>query len=207
MIKNQIIEMYSEEIKVKLYSALNSNQLIYGTKNRRGIPMESFITEDSKNYIELVINPVEKLLCYTDFRIFSITEAISELMPIEELQEYFNNMDKESFIKAIESMLHLINYQFSSEDIYNYLISLSLNLPEVTEAEADTMKHKYLVHDVPQMPCDLFPRIRLTNEELKRIENILLYQFNFDVKVYKDEQEQYARKFIESCRNLPIEII
>jgi hypothetical protein len=121
MFKNQIISLYPKSIQEKLYSALNSNIPVMATHNRRGIPGDSFINETNGNYIEIVINPNKKQLEYTDFTILSITEATAELMPLEELKEYFQIMEKDNFLEAVKSILYKIKYQYTEEDIYNYL--------------------------------------------------------------------------------------
>lgn len=118
---NTIINLYPLDIQEKLYLALESNIPILATTNRRGIPGESFIATPNGNYIELIINPAQNILCYTDFKILSLQDAILELMPLEEIQEYASTIPKEDFIEGIGDMLHKIKYQYTAEDIYKYL--------------------------------------------------------------------------------------
>ena len=128
MFKNQIISQFPENIQEKLYIALNSKIPVMATHNRRGIPGESFIFEISGNYIELIIDPSKKQLEYIDFSILSITASIAELMPTEELQEYFQIMEKENFLEATKSILYKINFQYTENDIYNYLQNMKVKI-------------------------------------------------------------------------------
>jgi hypothetical protein len=201
MIKNTIIEMFSMDAKKELYKALKDGKKVYGTKNRRGIPGNTYIVNNP--YFELVINPDEKIMCYIDFEIITIENAIIEMgLTINELQEYISTMSQSEFIEAVESMLHMINNQYSGNDIYNYIKCLELDIPEITEQEETELKRAYITHDIPLMAHEFFARKKLNNEELERIEQILLYRCNFDIKAYKEEQEQAARDFIEACRGI-----
>ncbi len=119
--KNELVEMFSQENKEMLYNAINSGKSVYATTNRRGIPGKSVTINQGQVYLEAVVEPDARQMEYVDFQIYSIEQAVNQLMPVKELLVHKQKMKPEQFQKAISSLTHKIKHQYSTETIYEYL--------------------------------------------------------------------------------------
>lgn len=119
--KNSVIELFAEDIKYTLYEALKKGEKVYWTRNRRGIPGDSYVYDNPERYIEIIIDPDKSQKEYVDYELYPIELAADKIMPLAELLMNFNRMPEPKFKGALSSMLHVIQYQYDTDTIYEFL--------------------------------------------------------------------------------------
>jgi len=135
MIKNKIIELYNNETKLILYSALETNKNIMYTRNERSTPVRTktgidnvYIIENNNKTYTIVVEPDKQQLDYFDYKILNIDESILKDFTIDELKDFLKENNKNKFINAIKSSNFTFLSQYDPETIYQYiLLSWSYN--------------------------------------------------------------------------------
>lgn len=123
--KNSLIEKFNDDVKEVLYNAIETGKVVRYTFNRRGIPAKSFVYDTQKEYIEVVIEPSQNILCYTDFDLKTIEKFIeSEQWINEDFTTFLNEVGEEKFLKEIKDSMHLFQYQYKPEELLAYTKSL-----------------------------------------------------------------------------------
>lgn len=135
MYRNELIELLSNvEDKEELYNAIYEDKVVRYTRNRRGIPAKTFIAENDKYYYEFIIEPSEKLMCYTDFDLGTIEHllaidygtfdsAIEDILySKKELTNDFENASED----VIKHFQRKLLYQYSSDSIIRYILDFKL---------------------------------------------------------------------------------
>ena len=119
---NKLIGRFSTDIQSELYRALESGRRVFGTRNMRGIPGDSFIVNNP--YLEVIVDPRGSQLEYVEFELLLLPEIFSFMgFTISELKAYRIKLG-DKFLRAMESVLHKINNQYTASDVDSYIQSL-----------------------------------------------------------------------------------
>lgn len=132
MYKNNIIELFPENIKSILYNAIEQNKNIMYSTNLRAVPVRTkegidnvySISLDTYNIYNVVVSPDKQQLEYFDLNILDIKTAIEKDISIKELIEFLKDNNKSEFINAMESSPFSFKKQYDTEVVYNYILSI-----------------------------------------------------------------------------------
>lgn len=127
MVRNRIIELFDLPTKEILYNAINEGKRVRYTTHRRGIPTKSFIYDTDKEYKEIVIEPNEYILAYTDFDLLPLDKLFLQKGVSEELlvgyKDFLNMNGFKVFKQEFEEELGGlgITSQYPIEEIIKFL--------------------------------------------------------------------------------------
>lgn len=108
---NKIISRFTKDDKIKLYKALQDNQIIYATRNKRTAP-NSII--DKYKYYTVAINPLD--LSYFDFKVLNLKDLIT-IDGVKMIQEYYKKHGFRKAYKAYKQSFCEVYRQYSLSSI------------------------------------------------------------------------------------------
>lgn len=131
--KNNIIELFDNDVKEILYQALQSNKIIMYTRNLRSTPLRNkegidnvYIAENNNKTYTVTIEPSKTQLEYFDYNIIDIRTSIEKDIKIQDLKKYLKKNNKDKFIDTLVKSNFNFLSQYDVNVVYEYINNIEI---------------------------------------------------------------------------------